>query len=672
MKKIISLVLVLMMIFSMGINSFALEESVPEAAGVKRKAVINVIEIHDELYGHEGGKYYVCLDNKPYQDIKISSYGIISAKYVQFDPEIMDVRGMDILYGVVKGDGEPFALDYDYERTKAYADELNERDETTIYKAVVLSNVNILEITIADNYGVAYTEGILKIEATVDGLYVSKTLRVINDVTVFEYERVKEAAEGFDSWGYLICGEMGYSSYEVYMNGYNPLDPESYIPEEMRIYEDAAVVTTTAFRAVGGKNLRIVCDNIEVELYDIKAGQKGVNFKHYENIRYDDYNYNGLYDWGEAEAIEFGFFGNQTILGNYCVEYFTGFTWGTLREAFGIFTEDDIVEYYILKNGVVVKSFRVDYSLVDADMAVILNLKGSNSPLGQYEIVLSVPAGCEIKFEKGEGMEAEIYYAGSGSDFIIPENIPTRKWHTFLGWATSEDAAEAEYQPGDIYSVKNNVTFYPVWQENEEPKATISVSSGVILAGERATVRVELSDAADTQLMQFALRYDAQILDVVSCSSAMLPDATINYSEDGMIYFAWEDLESLAAGGTILEIEFEAAEDIEPQETNVEIIEDKDVFELIFGDSNSKEFRVATENGVISVVEAVFGDVDGNGKINVLDANIIRRYSAKLRDLTKTQFIAADVDGNGNVNVLDANLIRRYAARLIDKFPVEG
>ena len=67
-----------------------------------------------------------------------------------------------------------------------------------------------------------------------------------------------------------------------------------------------------------------------------------------------------------------------------------------------------------------------------------------------------------------------------------------------------------------------------------------------------------------------------------------------------------------------------------------------------------------------------YGDVDGNGKINVLDANLARRFSAKLISFTEEQLLAADVDGNGKVNVLDANLIRRYAAKLISVFPVEN
>ncbi len=76
-------------------------------------------------------------------------------------------------------------------------------------------------------------------------------------------------------------------------------------------------------------------------------------------------------------------------------------------------------------------------------------------------------------------------------------------------------------------------------------------------------------------------------------------------------------------------------------------------------------------NAVLWKNTITYGDVNNDGKINVLDANLIRRYSAKLVEFTDEQFSAADVDGNGKVNVLDANLVRRYAAKLIDKFPAE-
>ena len=65
----------------------------------------------------------------------------------------------------------------------------------------------------------------------------------------------------------------------------------------------------------------------------------------------------------------------------------------------------------------------------------------------------------------------------------------------------------------------------------------------------------------------------------------------------------------------------------------------------------------------------VYGDANDDGDVNVIDANLIRMYSAELAELSEREHIAADVDGNGEVNVLDANRIRKYAVKLITTFP---
>lgn len=65
----------------------------------------------------------------------------------------------------------------------------------------------------------------------------------------------------------------------------------------------------------------------------------------------------------------------------------------------------------------------------------------------------------------------------------------------------------------------------------------------------------------------------------------------------------------------------------------------------------------------------VLGDVNNDGKINVVDAYLIRCYAAQLNTLDDTQQLAADVNRDGRINVVDAYLVRCYAAQLIKEFP---
>ena len=79
----------------------------------------------------------------------------------------------------------------------------------------------------------------------------------------------------------------------------------------------------------------------------------------------------------------------------------------------------------------------------------------------------------------------------------------------------------------------------------------------------------------------------------------------------------------------------------------------------------------ASETRLTEKLACLFGDVSGDGKINVVDANLARKAAAKLESLDEAQKLAADVNGDGKVNVVDANLIRKYAAKMINIFPVE-
>ena len=74
-------------------------------------------------------------------------------------------------------------------------------------------------------------------------------------------------------------------------------------------------------------------------------------------------------------------------------------------------------------------------------------------------------------------------------------------------------------------------------------------------------------------------------------------------------------------------------------------------------------------------VEFLYGDVDGNGKVNINDATAIQRHLAEQEDFILKEgtdaFKAADVNGDGRISVEDVTLIQRYLAEFIDHFPVE-
>lgn len=72
----------------------------------------------------------------------------------------------------------------------------------------------------------------------------------------------------------------------------------------------------------------------------------------------------------------------------------------------------------------------------------------------------------------------------------------------------------------------------------------------------------------------------------------------------------------------------------------------------------------------LTVTEGILGDVDGNGKIEPADAQMILDYEAKVLEHGLSLFVA-DVSGDGIIDSNDAVLIQQYLAGKFDKFPAE-
>ena len=61
------------------------------------------------------------------------------------------------------------------------------------------------------------------------------------------------------------------------------------------------------------------------------------------------------------------------------------------------------------------------------------------------------------------------------------------------------------------------------------------------------------------------------------------------------------------------------------------------------------------------------GDIDFNGSVEIEDVYSARLAAAKLVVLSEEQVALGDVDGDGRITAVDANIIRRYIAKLIEK-----
>ena len=417
MKKALALVLALVLALSMAVSAFALtlvpmDKVEAEVAG---KDIIPVVDAYDTyLHLYNGGKYYVALDNQPWEDVKVTANGCVSAKLVDFDPEKMMIAEWDedtqsyvdiVEWGVTRK-GETIEGGYDYEGAKVAAAKYNKEGfpgtndkEVSYYGITCITHVNVIEIVVENNYTAHFEEGTIKIEAKLDKVPYAGQINVINDVVIFEYEEVKWTAANYAEKAALTVGQLGYSDWLTSENGYSKVvgdEKVDYDEYENRVDEGAAVVSTTAFRAIEGKSLKVSQGILNVTLKAVEAGQKGVNFLGYVKYDYKDKNNNGEFDYDKdiLKAINFGYLGNQVVKGEFVIDINLGYNWYELREMFNLkVEEDDIISYYLIdENGKVVGGKEVDYMTADLNEVAKFSITDANATLGEYSLVLEVPA----------------------------------------------------------------------------------------------------------------------------------------------------------------------------------------------------------------------------------------------------------------------------------------
>ena len=459
MKKALALILALVLALSMAVSAFAL--NLVELEAVSNLDTVSKINLEKNVLGTDsedvyrapanGGTYYFLLTvNGNYEklyNVATSATGCVSAEMVEFDPETMETpSGLTwvVTDGVqqilINPNNEKFPAGFEewqkdcdaqwtktekpvaypqakdaagnvitykewtYEYAVALAKYLSNGAEVSgKYTAKLVENdgtaatLNVLKLVVEPNYTAAYKLGEFKVTATLDKAGkkpVAFTGDVVSDVTIFEYEQVKWAAEEENA---LVVGAKGYSHYETDGN-YGP----EYKVTDLRKYEGASVISTTEFRAIreavkGGINVKSA--GMLVTIPEIAAAQKGVNFAGYTFTELDADGLPVALTGEDLDSIVFGFYGNQVIKSEFTVTAKLPYTYYELREAFGeAVEEDDIVTYYLLKDGKVAQEIVVDYMTADIDDQAILVIEDANSTLGQYEIRIDV----EVTGEAGE------------------------------------------------------------------------------------------------------------------------------------------------------------------------------------------------------------------------------------------------------------------------------
>ena len=215
--------------------------------------------------------------------------------------------------------------------------------------------------------------------------------------------------------------------------------------------------------------------------------------------------------------------------------------------------------------------------------------------------------------------------------------------------------------------------------------AEVKVSSDKtkVSAGEDITVTLTLDQALeDVTCFEYRIYYDPEkfIYEAdksrigSACEDAVISNKSMTYGRDDRTCYSVSFVDPIADGknlnaGEIASLTFKAVENMDQDWRNSFTVERAHLAQqTIWKDLGE------TDDANVSYSEigdVLYGDADGNGKIDNIDSVMVYNYYIGLNDLTEDGLRAADVNRDGKVDNIDSVLIYNYYIGLESSFPVQ-
>ena len=220
------------------------------------------------------------------------------------------------------------------------------------------------------------------------------------------------------------------------------------------------------------------------------------------------------------------------------------------------------------------------------------------------------------------------------------------------------DYTSAEFNAAHLMAASN---FDPS-AEAIIPGLSITSAEGAI-KGE-TTVSVNISENSNAAVLQFALKFDPTKLQVVSYSAGEAMNGfdkpvVREDNTEGLVYFAWEELEGLTEGGSVLDVTFKVLEAAETgEELAVKFANGTDGGEETVigsfsgidsdGEPEYAPMEAETTNGVITATKVILlGDVNQDGFLDFSDLQRLFMH------LSGGELLTGDGLAVANTNQLD-------------------
>ena len=254
----------------------------------------------------------------------------------------------------------------------------------------------------------------------------------------------------------------------------------------------------------------------------------------------------------------------------------------------------------------------------------------------------------------------------NSTDTSYNGEILTLTFSVLQNAALGDASVAVTYNSGDISNYnEEDVNFTlvsgKITIKNSEPITGASVQvlpeKEKVKAGETFSVDLILKDNPGMAGLIVTLQYDSSIMVLKNVSNGNLFDTFS--SNTNLIWSSSSGLD-IAADGTLATLTFEVAESTIAGKYPLALIMRESV------NAAGNDLDVGVQTAEIEVIDFIYGDVNGDGKVSIKDVVLLNQYLANYDYDTGVSAVTveagADANGDGKISIKDVVLLNQYLA----------
>ena len=199
-----------------------------------------------------------------------------------------------------------------------------------------------------------------------------------------------------------------------------------------------------------------------------------------------------------------------------------------------------------------------------------------------------------------------------------------------------------------------SLRFYEVIRHDVADDATqVVLDSTTVVVGNTIRLEMVLKNNPGLMGMKMSLAYDTSALTLVRVFGCELP-----MDMDVGKQLMWTANGENTENGVLCVLEFQIAENAQPGEYPITMTLQQALNESF------QAVEVHTVSGVVKVIDVVYGDVNDDGLVDLIDVLMLRKYLVSVDpDTGETSMevgAGADVNGDGEIDLIDVLMLRKY------------